>query len=91
MATPLDPKQIVSFEELLMSQVIQQGSPYPVTHGERDIHKGGVFGDGEGGRSGDEHPFNSGTQREAGQDRTFEGSDKEGGLDGRRVLEVSMK
>jgi uncharacterized protein YqgQ len=24
MATPLDPKQIVSFEELLMSQVIQQ-------------------------------------------------------------------
>ena len=33
----------------------------------------------------------TGTQREAGQDRTFEGSDKEGGLDGRRVLEVSMK
>ena len=24
MATPLDPKQIVSFEELLMSQVVQQ-------------------------------------------------------------------
>jgi hypothetical protein len=24
MATPLDPKQLVSFEELLMSQVIQQ-------------------------------------------------------------------
>jgi len=24
MATPLDPKQIVSFKELLMSQVIQQ-------------------------------------------------------------------
>ncbi len=24
MATPVDPKQIVSFEELLMSQVIQQ-------------------------------------------------------------------
>ena len=24
MATPLDPKQVVSFEELLMSQVIQQ-------------------------------------------------------------------
>jgi hypothetical protein len=27
MATPLDPKQIVSFEELLMSQVIQQEAP----------------------------------------------------------------
>ena len=26
MATPVDPKQIVSFEELLMSQVIQQGA-----------------------------------------------------------------
>jgi hypothetical protein len=24
MATPLDPKQIISFEELLMSQVVQQ-------------------------------------------------------------------
>jgi hypothetical protein len=24
MATPLDPKQVVSFEELLMSQVLQQ-------------------------------------------------------------------
>ena len=24
MATPLDPKQLVSFEELLMSQVVQQ-------------------------------------------------------------------
>jgi hypothetical protein len=24
MATPIDPKQIVSFEELLMSQVVQQ-------------------------------------------------------------------
>jgi hypothetical protein len=24
MATPIDPKQIVSFEELLLSQVIQQ-------------------------------------------------------------------
>ena len=24
MATPLDPKQIVSFEEILMSQVVQQ-------------------------------------------------------------------
>ena len=24
MATPLDPKQVVSFEELLMSQVVQQ-------------------------------------------------------------------
>jgi hypothetical protein len=24
MATPLDPKQVVSFEELMMSQVVQQ-------------------------------------------------------------------
>ena len=24
MATPLDPKQVISFEELLMSQVVQQ-------------------------------------------------------------------
>ena len=24
MATPLDPKQVVSFEEILMSQVVQQ-------------------------------------------------------------------
>jgi hypothetical protein len=30
------------------------GSPYPVTCGEGDIHQGGVFGDGEGGGSGDE-------------------------------------
>jgi hypothetical protein len=26
MAIPLDPKQIVSFEELLMSQVVQEGA-----------------------------------------------------------------
>ncbi len=26
MATAIDPKQIVSFEELLMSQVVQQGA-----------------------------------------------------------------
>lgn len=26
MATPIDPKQVVFFEELLMSQVVQQGA-----------------------------------------------------------------
>jgi MinD superfamily P-loop ATPase len=29
-------------------------SPHKITRGERDIHQGGVLGDGEGGGSGDE-------------------------------------
>jgi cell division protein FtsW (lipid II flippase) len=54
MATGLDSKQVVSFEELLMSQVVQQEAPYQVTRGERDIQQGGVFGDGEGDKYRDE-------------------------------------
>ena len=47
MAIPLDPKQLVSFEELLMSQVVQQESPHSVARGEGDIHQRRVFGDGK--------------------------------------------
>ncbi len=54
MATPLDPKQTVSFEELLMSQVVQQESPHKTACGKRAIHQRRVIGDGEGGGSGDE-------------------------------------
>jgi len=36
-----------TFEELLMSQVIQTGSPHVVAFGEMDIHQGRVFGDGK--------------------------------------------
>ena len=54
MVIPISPKQVGSFEELLMPQVVQARSPYQVTRGERDIHQGGVIGDGEGDRSGDE-------------------------------------
>jgi hypothetical protein len=45
MATPLDPKQIVSFEELLISQVVQQEALSRLI-----IKKGqeGTFCDGEG-------------------------------------------
>ena len=47
MAISLDPKQVVSFEELLMSQVIQQEALTMLL-----IEKG-IFGK-EDGRSGDE-------------------------------------
>ena len=30
------------------------GSPYQIACGEMDIHQGGLFGDGEDGKSGDE-------------------------------------
>jgi len=34
MAIPLDPKQVVSFEELLMSQVVQQEALYQIAYRE---------------------------------------------------------
>jgi hypothetical protein len=48
MAIPIDPKQIVSFEELLMSQVIQQEALTRLLVEKGIFSKGGV-GDGEGG------------------------------------------
>jgi len=35
-------------------QVNPAGSPHQIIGRERDIHQGGVFGDGERGESGDE-------------------------------------
>ncbi len=49
MAIPFNPKQNVSFEELLMSQVVQQESPHKTACGKRAIHQRRVIGDGEGG------------------------------------------
>jgi hypothetical protein len=54
MATPLDPKQIVSFEELSISQVVSQDALIKLLIEKGGLHQGRVFGDGEGGRSGDE-------------------------------------
>jgi hypothetical protein len=54
MATSLDPKQVVSFKELLMSQVFQQEALTRLLVEEVDIDQRGVFRDGEGGGSGDE-------------------------------------
>jgi hypothetical protein len=53
MATPPDSKQVVSLEELLMSQVGQAGSSYQTACRERDVHQG-VLGDGKGDKSEDE-------------------------------------
>jgi hypothetical protein len=53
MATPLDSKQVVSLEELLMSQVGQAGGSYQTACRERDVHQG-VLGDGKGDKSEDE-------------------------------------
>ena len=53
MAIPLNPKQVVPFEKLLMPQVIQY-SPHEVACGERGIHQRRVLGDSEGPGSGDE-------------------------------------
>jgi hypothetical protein len=50
---PLDSKQVVSLEELLMSRVGQAGSSYQTACRERDIHQG-VLGDGKGDKSEDE-------------------------------------
>jgi hypothetical protein len=49
MAIALDPKQIVSFEELLMSQVVQQEALTGLLIEKGRIHRRGVWGDGEGG------------------------------------------
>ena len=48
MATPLDPKQIVSSEELLASQVVQQEALTRLLF-KGNIQQRGVFGDGKGG------------------------------------------
>ena len=48
MATSLDPKQLVSFEELLMSQVIHTEALTRLLIEKGAIHQGGVLGDGEG-------------------------------------------
>jgi len=53
MTTPLDPKQIVPFEEPQVSGS-PAGSPYQVARGEGDIHQRRVLGDGEGDKSGDD-------------------------------------
>jgi hypothetical protein len=42
MATPLDPKQIVSFEELLMFQALQAGNPFQITSGRKISTSSGV-------------------------------------------------
>jgi hypothetical protein len=49
MATPLDPKQIVSSKELLMSQVIQQESLTRLLVEKGIFTKGRVFGNGKVG------------------------------------------
>ena len=53
MEIALDPKQIVSFEELLMSQVVQQEALTRLLI-EKGYYQRGVFKDGEGGGLGDE-------------------------------------
>jgi hypothetical protein len=40
------PKQMVSFEELLMPQVVQLEAMNKIARGERRIHQRGVTGDG---------------------------------------------
>ena len=49
MAIPLDPKQIVFFEELLMSQVVQQEALTRLLIMKGLFTKEEFFGDGEGG------------------------------------------
>jgi hypothetical protein len=51
MAIPLDPKQVVSFKELLMSQVVQQEALTKLLVEKGNIHRRGVTGDGKGGGS----------------------------------------
>ena len=48
MATPLDPKQVVYFDELLMSQVVQQEAPTRLLLEKGGIYQGAVSGDGKG-------------------------------------------
>jgi hypothetical protein len=54
MATPLDPKQVVTFEELLLSQVVQQEALTRLLVEKGGIQQRCVHGDGEDGRSGNE-------------------------------------
>ena len=54
MGIRLDLTQVARFEELLMSQVVQQEALTRGTHREGDIEQGGVFGIGEGGKPGNE-------------------------------------
>ena len=51
-------KQMVSFEEPLMSQVVQQEALTRFLVEKGNIHQRGAFGDGEGGGSGDEEKKN---------------------------------
>jgi hypothetical protein len=51
MAIALDPKQVISFKELLMSQVVSQEALAGLLMEKGNIQQRGVFGDGEeGGR-----------------------------------------
>jgi hypothetical protein len=54
MAIPLGPKQIVSFEELPMSQLVQQQALTRLLVEKGIIHGGGIFRDGVDGRTGNE-------------------------------------
>lgn len=54
MAITLNSKQVVSSEELLMSQGLRQEALTRFACGERDICQGGVFSDAEANGSGDE-------------------------------------
>ena len=54
MTIPFDFKQIVSCEELLMSQMIKQDSLTRLLVQKGDIYEGRITGDGEGCGSGDE-------------------------------------
>ncbi len=54
MTIPFDFKQIVSCEELLMSQVIKEDPLTRLLVEKGDIYEGGITGDGEGCGSGDE-------------------------------------
>ena len=63
MGIRLDLTQVAPFEELLMSQVVQQEALTRVTYQERDIQQGGVFRNGEGGKPGNEEKSEMRTQR----------------------------
>jgi hypothetical protein len=52
MAIPLDPKQVVSFKELLMSQVVAQEALTRLLVEKGIYYQRGVLGNGEGGEPG---------------------------------------
>ena len=54
MASKIDSKQIVSSEELLMSQVVSQEAVIRLLVEKGSIQQGGVFENGEEGRSGNQ-------------------------------------